>query len=458
MKILILGAGQVGSTIAENLVSENNDVTLVDQDPQRLEVLQARLDVRTVVGNAAHPSVLEAADAENTDLLLALTRNDETNLVACSIAKSRYSIPWRIARIRASDYVIHHHPNILDLFTVDHAICPEQIITNHLQALFDYPGSLQVVPFAKGEVLLVACRTNLGGSMIGQKILSLDDQFSHIDCHVVAVYHRQSLLIPTEHTLLQEGDEVFFLAHKDDVNEIVGTLRQAEKKYKHVMIAGGGNIGYRLAKSLEQQHIQVKLIEQQAARCQWLLQSLDHTMVFHGEATDETLLEQEQISSMDVFCALTNDDEDNIMSGLLAKQYGAKKVVAIINRSRYAELLQGDRIDVVISPHLATIGEILEYIRMGDVQSVHALRRGEAEAIEVILHGDKDHSKLIGRSIVSINLPQACFIAGVVRDQKFLLPHARLVLESGDHVIFFVSEKRLIRYVEKLVQVDAHFI
>jgi trk system potassium uptake protein TrkA len=458
MKILILGAGQVGSTIAENLVSENNDITLVDEDFEQLKALQDRLDVRTILGNAAHPSVLKDADAENTDLLLALTRDDETNLVACSIAKLHYNIPTRIARIRSSDYVLEHHSNILNLFSVNHAICPEQIITNQLQDLFKHPGSLQIVHFADGEVLLVASRVQSTAKMAGKTLSKLKELIPKVNHRIVAIYHKHTLIIPDENTLIQEGDELFFLAHKKDVDQIVSLLRKHEKQLKHVMIAGGGNIGFRLAKSLEEQNIEVKLIEKKHERCEWLVQNLDNTMVFCGESTDEALLEQEQIGSIDVFCALTNDDEDNIMSSLLAKQYGAKKVVSIINRSRYAELLQGDKIDVVISPHLSTIGEILEYIRPGDVQSVHALRRGEAEAIEVILHGDKQHSKLIGCSIKDITLPQGCFIVGVIRDQKFLMPTPSIVLQSKDHLIFFISQKQLIRHVEKLIQVDAQFL
>ena len=465
MKILILGAGQVGSNLAEHLVREGNDITVVDIDADKLAALQDRFDLRTVLGQASHPTVMRQAGAEDTDMLVAVTLNDETNIVACKLAGSLFHIPAKIARIRSLDYM--RYPELFgpENFGVDHVIAPEQEITNYLRRLIDYPEALQVVDFAEGRIRLVAVKAH-GGFMVGHELRHLREHMrlmfrergegDDLDARVAAIYRQDRAIVPAGDTVVQNGDEVFFIAATGHIRAVLKEIRHTDQSVRRVMIAGGGNIGRRLAMNLEQDY-QVKLIDHNKQITSFLAQELKHTLVLTGDATDEDLLTQENIEEMDVFCALTNDDEDNIMASLLAKRLGARKVVALINRSSYVDLLQGGEIDIALSPAQATIGPLLTHIRRGDVAVVHSLRRGAAEALEAVVHGDAKTSRLIGRRIEQIDLPEGVSIAAIARGQKVIIAHHDTVIEAGDHAILFVPNKRLIPKVEKLFQVSLGF-
>ncbi len=461
MKIIILGAGQVGASVAESLCSEANDITIVDTDPVRLKLLQDRLDLRTVVGNAAHPSVLTRAGAHDADLMLAVTRSDETNLVACKLAARIFNTPTRIARIRAPDYLEHREIFEEDSFAVDFTICPEQIITDYIVKLIEFPEALQVLEFAGGKVSLVAVRAVHGGPMVGHELQEIRRHMPNVDTRVVAIFRQDAPIIPEGHTVIEAGDEVFFLAATEHIRGVLRELRRMDKPIRRIMIGGGGNIGTRLAKALEA-HYQVKLIEFNKAHAERLGGELNRTLVLAGDVTDEELLETENIGEMDMFCALTNDDENNIMSSLLAKRMGARKVVALINRKSYVNLLQAGEIDIAISPAQATIGTLLAHVRRGDVVAVHSLRRGAAEALELIAHGDYSSSQVVGRRIEEINLPTGATIAAVVRgtgpDARVIIAHHDTLIEPDDHVIVFVVNKRMLSKVEKLFQVSAGFL
>ncbi len=458
MKILILGGGQVGSTVAENLANDANDITVVDQDEVVLKQLRDRLDIQTLVGNAAHPSVLAAAGADDSDMLLALTRNDETNLVACKLAKDLFNIPTKIARVRAADYMEYGDNKALNYFGVDTSICPEQIVTDNIYQLFEYPGALQVLDFAEGRAQLVVVKALKGGLLVERPLRRIREDLPRAECRISAIYRRDRLIIPDGDTVIEQDDEVFFIASRRFIPAMLRELRKTEKPIKRVMIAGGGNIGFRLASRLENDGYEVKIIENRTPRCEWLTQNLSHTLVLNGEATDEELLEDENIDEMDVFVAITNDDEDNIMSSLLAKRLGARSVIALVNRTSYVDLLQGNRIDIVISPHLSTIGSLLAYIRRGDIEAVHPLRRGAAEAIEAVVHGNRKTSRIVSRRVDELPLPQGCYLSAVVRGEEVLMAHHDLVIESGDHLIIFVSRRRQAKQVEKLLEVKFGFL
>ncbi|MFC3531189.1 Trk system potassium transporter TrkA [Vogesella facilis] len=455
MKILILGGGQVGASVAENLVGEGNDVTLVDQDSNLLKLLQDRLDIRTVQGNAAQPGILQEAGIEEAEMLLALTRNDETNLVACALAAQRYNVPTRIARLRASDYVDGEQP-VMAQFGVEHAICPEQIVTDSLQRVLAYPRALQVLDFAGGLLQLVVTRAEAGGKLLGKPLRQLRADMPDSNCRICAIYRQDKLVHPDGDTVLAADDEVFFIAARADVPAMLGELCAEAKPVRRVMIAGGGNIGYRLARMLSGAY-EVKLIEHGAARARWLAENLPQVLVLHGEATDEGLLEGENVDEMDVFCALTNDDEDNLMSTLLAKRMGTRRVIALVNRASYVDLLEGNRIDIVISPYLSTIGSILAHLRRGDVVAAQPVRRGAAEVMEVVIHGDEKTSSLVGRTLQHITLPRGCSIVAVLRGTQVLMAHHDLQLQANDHVIFFVHGRHKVRQIEKLTQVKLGF-
>jgi trk system potassium uptake protein TrkA len=457
VKIVILGAGQVGGSVAENLVSEQNDLTVVDVDAQRLRALQDRLDLRTVAGSAAHPSVLAEAGAEDADLLIAVTRSDETNLVACKLASQLFNVPRRIARVRATDFLNDEKVLGPEGFEVDLTICPEQVLTDYIVKLVEFPGALQVLDFADGRVSLVAVRAYTGGPLVGHPIKDIRKHIPQVDTRIVAIFRQDKALVPEGGTVIEAGDEVFCLAAARDIRQVMKELRRMDRSVKRVMVAGGGNIGVRLARALEADY-SVRVVEHNKQRCELIAARLEKALVLNGDATDEELLEEENIAEMDLFVAVTNDDENNIMSSLLAKRMGARRVVALINRRSYVDLVQSAQIDIAISPAQATIGKLLAHVRRGDVVAVHSLRRGAAEALEAVVHGDRDSCRVTGRRIAEIELPPGTLIGAVVRGEEVLMAHHDTEILARDHVIVFVSDKKTLPRVEKLFQVSAGFL
>ena len=457
MKILILGAGQVGGTLAENLASENFDITVVDTNGDRLRELRDRLDIQTIEGMASRPDVLRAAGAQDADMLVAVTNSDEVNMVACQVSFSLFKTPTKIARIRASAYTTQAG----GLFSKEHMpidvlINPEQVVTEHIERLIQFPGALQVLDFAQGRAQLVAVKAYEDGPLVGQALATLREHVPGVDTRVAAIFRRDRAIMPQGDTVIEADDEVFFIAAKRDITAVMSELRGLEAPYKRIIIAGGGHIGERLAKVTAKGH-HVKIIEYDASRAMALADALDGAVVIQGDATDGDLLMNENIESTDVFCALTNDDEANIMSSMLAKRLGARKVMTLISKPAYVDLVQGGVIDVAISPQQATISELLAYVRRGDVARVHSLRRGAAEAMEAIAHGDSHSSKVVGRRLDEIRLPPGASIGALVRGDDVLIAHDSVVVESDDHVLLFLTDKRHVRAVENLFQVGLNF-
>jgi trk system potassium uptake protein TrkA len=457
MKIIILGAGQVGSSVAANLSSEANDITVVDTDAKQLQALRDRLDIRTELGCASHPEVLRRAGAEDADLILAVTNSDETNMVACQVAYSLFHTPTKIARVRAAEYL--NYPELFnqESLPIDVLISPEQVITDYMERLIQYPGALQVLDFAEGKVRLVGVKAYYGGSLVGHELRTLKDHIPGIETRVAAIFRRGRAILPEGDTIIEADDEVFFIAARKNIRTVMSELRRLDKPYKRVMVAGGGNIGTRLAKALENNY-QVKLIDHNPTRSRAISEQLERTIVLMGDAADEELLLEENIENTDVFCAVTNDDEANILSAMLAKRLGAKMVMALINRAAYVDLVESGEIDIAVSPHQATIGGLLAHVRRGDVVVVHSLRRGAAEAIEAVAHGDRRTSSVVGRAIEEIKLPKGATIGAVVRGDDVIIAHHNTVIEAGDHVILFLVDKRRIGEVERLFQVGVTFL
>ncbi len=457
MKIIILGAGQVGSSVAANLAGEANDITVVDNDPRRLQELQVRFDLRTVQGHASHPEVLQRAGAADADIILAVTNSDETNMVACQVASTLFNTPTKIARVRQQEYLSSPQLFGPKAFPVDMLISPEQLVTNYVQHLIEYPGALQVLDFAAGRVQLVAVRAYYGGPLVGRELYELREHMPGVETRVVAIYRRGQSVIPQGVTVIEADDEVFFIAATKHCRAVMSELRRLDQPYKRIMIAGGGNIGKRLATALEKNY-QVKLIEHNKNRARAISEELHGTTVLEGDATDEELLQEEGIEDIDVFCALTNDDEDNILSAMLAKRMGARKVMALINRASYVDLMESGSIDIAISPQQTMIGSLLAHVRRGDVAVVHSLRRGAAEAIEAVAHGDRQSSKVVGRSIEDFKLPVGTTIGAIVRGDEVLIAHHDTIIQSEDHVIMFLVDKKRISEIERLFQVGVTFI
>ena len=457
MNILILGAGQVGASLAEALVSEANDITLVDLDAAALGQLADRLDVRTVTGNAAFPSVLAEAGVETADLIVAVTQSDQSNLVACKLAHSRFGVPTRIARLRSPDFL---DPVLLstDNFAVDFALCPEQEISDYIGKLVEYPEALQVVEFAEGRLTMVGLRAYEGGLLVGKPIRAMRGHLpSGVDARIAAIFRDTRAINIDGDTVVQAGDEVFLLAATEHIRTVLKELRRMQKPVRKVMIAGAGNVGARVAGRLEGR-CEVKVIESRPARAALVAGWLHRTLVLTGEATDETLLAREDIGSMDMFLALTNDDENNIMAASLAKRLGCRRVLALINREAYADMVQGGPIDIGLSPAQVSIGGLLPHVRQADVARVHSLRRGAAEALELVVRGERGSSRVVGRRIEELPEIHGASIAAVVRGERVIIPHHDTLIEAGDHVVVFCTRKRYIASVEKLFQPAASLL
>ncbi len=459
MKIIILGASQVGRSMAEVLVGEGNDVTLVDINSDLLSQLQNRLDIRTVVGHAAYPSVLENAGAADADLVLAVTDSDEVNMTACQISDTQFNTPTKIARIRSTEYL--KHPELFDTengIKIDVVISPEEILTNHISRLIEYPGSLQVLDFADGLVQLVGMKMFSDSPLIGKRIGDMGKHLKGCNTRIAAIYRKGNVITPKSSTVFQADDEVFFVAARKDIPKIMNMMRDKQIKVRRVILAGGGNIGTRLARKLENKGLSVKVIERDPEHAREIADKLDRAVVLNGDAADVELLQQENISGTDVFCAITESDETNILSAMVAKQVGAQRVMALVNRSVYLNRLEHKDINVIISPKVATTGSILAHIRRGDVAAVHSLRLGKAEAIEAIAHGDKDSSKVVGLNVRDIPLPPGTGIGAIVRGKDVIMPTQDVIIEPEDHVILFMVDKQYINDVEKLFQVDVTFL
>ena len=484
MKIIILGAGRIGESVAGTLVSERNDITVIDTDPKRLRELEDRFELRGVVGNGIEPEVLAEAGARDADMLIACAALDETNLVCCKVAHQMFNIPTRIARVRSSGF---QGDSVLvgkDGFAVDRVICPEESLTRYIGKLVEYPEALQVREFAGGLACLVSVRAVAGAPLVRHTIAELRECVPDADMRIVAIYRRlenqpDRFIVCDGPTRIEPGDEVFVLSAREHLPAVLAALHRYDKterqQVERIMIAGGGRVGLRLARQLMEsgRKLQLKVLERDHDRCVALASELpSNVLVLQGDATDEDLLEDEGIEQIDLFLALTSDDEDNIMSSLLAKRMGASRVLALINRRSYAELMHGTQIDIALSPAQTMLGELLAYVRQGDVQAVHSLRRGVAEALEIVARGDRKTSRVVGRTIDEITLPKGAQFGLIMRGlpeadaplaaeppvpPEVIVPRGDTVIRSNDHVVIFIPRKRLVRDVEKLFRVSATF-
>jgi trk system potassium uptake protein TrkA len=455
MKIIIIGAGQVGGTLAENLVGERNDITLIDTNAETLHELQDKMDLQVVIGNGCHPDILKQAGAEDAELVIAVSSDDATNMLACQICYSLFNTANKIARIRSSQ-ILRYQKELFQSknIPVDHVIAPEQLVTRDIARLIDYPGALQVLEFAQGKVSLVAVKAYYGGLLVGHALSTLREHIPNVDTRVAAIYRNGKPIRPLGTTVIEADDEVFFIAATIHIRAVMNELQKLEASYKRIMIAGGGNIGAGLAKILEKNH-QVKLIERSPKRAEYLASELNDTLVFIGDSSDQELLLEEHIDQFDVFIAVTNDDEANIMSSLLAKRLGVRKAMVLIQRTAYIDLVHGSEIDIAVSPQHATISALLTHVRRGSIDNVYSLRGGAAEAIEIIAKGDEKSSKVVGKKIQTIKLPPGTTIGAIVRQDEVLIAHSDTKIMSEDHVILFLVNKRYIYDVEKLFHVDA---
>lgn len=455
MKIIILGAGQVGGSLAETLVLENHDVTVVDIHAERLQEFSEKLDIRTIVGRCSYPTVLRMAGAESADMIIAVTDSDEVNMVACQVAYSLFSIPKKIARIRSQHYFIRKELFSADNLPIDVFISPENIITNSIIDSISCLEAYQTCSFANGRMKLLLVQCHEDGLAIGNSVADINTKMTN-KAKILAIYRNDKLHALSDSTEIQVDDMVCFVALKDSISNAVTLFRKPTGECHRVMIAGGGNIGGSLAEKLQNDY-QVKLIDHNRARCEGLAEKLNKVTVLCAEASDEELLINESIEHTDIYIAVTNDDEANILAAIQAKNMGARTRMALINRSAYVYLIEGNTIQHIISPQYLTVGSILTHVRQGDVVNVNALMRGRAEALEVVAHGDENSSMIVGRTVAAIKWPQNVFLFGIKRGDDCFIPDEKTIIDKEDHLMLAIFDKKNIQALEKLLQVSAHF-
>jgi len=447
MKVLILGAGRVGGSLATALVNNNYDVSIVDHDKSILAALEDKLDILTVEGHASHPLSIKKAGADDSTTVIAVTSNDEVNLIACQIAKNNFNVKKTICRLSEETY-----SEDLSLFgneIIDIVISPEKEVMNHLKELIQHPGTEQIEKFADGMVNLVSVKAKKKGKLVGRELKGIKEDMPNADAFVASIYRKGKPFIPSGETIIKEGDEVYFVSSASNIDQIVNEFRDKVDVYSRVMIIGGGKIGYSLAKELENDY-KVKLVDSNKQKCKELSKNLDKTIVLSGSATDEDLLKSENISNIDIFCALTDDDETNLMSSLLAKKMGAKKTMIILNNPSYLGLVPGF-IDIYIAPYRLTVSSVLQDLRESDVtQDVLLKMDTGAEAIEGVVHANEFTSNLFGKSVKEIPLPEGASIGAVVRHGELVMPDSNVELCLNDHLIIFLANKDMVSDVEVL--------
>ena len=451
MKILILGAGVTGSSVAAALASEENDIVVIDFKQELLDALKERFDIATVLGNAAHPSVLEQAGVYHTDMVIAVTDSDETNMLACMIINTLYSRPKTIARVRAIEYL--KNPKLFgpNGIPVDIVISPEQIVMESIRNLIEFPGVLHISDFAGGLVRLFSVKVGAEGILTGKKIKTLKERLSDGKTRVVAIFRQGNPICVSGEATIETDDEVFLVAPRQEVRKVLKELNKLEAPLKHIIIAGGGHVGKRLALALEDNH-QVKIIEKDSQRAHKIANDLAKTVVLLGDCADESLLLSESIESADLFCAITDNDGVNIISASLAKSLGARKTICLLNHTSYTKLLPGTGVDVTVLPNQETLGSILKHVRRGDVVQVTSLCGGAAEAIEAIAHDNNDDDSVVGRRVDTINFPEGIVIGALIRNNEVISIHHDTVFKEDDHVVMFAMDKKLVSNIEKIFQ------
>lgn len=457
MKVVVCGAGQVGSNIARHLALENNDVTVVDRSPDLIRKIGDTLDVKGVVGHASLPDVLERAGLADADLLIAVTYSDEVNMVACQVAHSLFAVPTKIARVRQQGYLT---PLWFNLFSRDHLpidfiISPEMEVAKAINRRLRVPGAFEMIPLVDDKVKLLGVRCADDCPLVNTPLRQLTQLFPDLNIVVIGMMRENKAIIPTSDDQMLPGDEVYFVVDSDQVNRAMTAFGHEETEARRVLIFGGGNIGLFLAQEIEREHewVKTKIIESNRERAELIAGLLDKTMVLQGDVLDPDLLQEANVESTETVVALTNDDETNILASLLAKRHGSKRAITLINKSTYEPLINSLGIDAVVSPRNITVSTILQHVRRGRIHSVHTLREGfgeliEAEALET--------SEMVGKPLREVNLPSGVILGAIVRDGVMICPTGSTVVQTKDRIVLFAAADS-IRKVEQMFSVQLEY-
>lgn len=457
MKVIVCGAGQVGFHIARQLADENNDVTVIDQSEDQIRRVSDTLDVQAMVGFASHPDVLERAAAGDTDMIIAVTQADEVNMVACQVAHSLFNVPTKIARVRHQSYL---DPIWADLFSRDHLpidviISPEIEVARAISRRLQVPGAFDSIPLADGKVRVIGVRCNADCPVINTPLRQLTGIFPDLNIVVVGIIRDDRTIVPSAEDQMLAGDEVYFVADEDHVARAMVVFGHEETLARRVIIAGGGHIGQFLAQVIHEEHpgVTAKVIEADRRQAERAARDLVDTTVLHGDALDPEVLEEANVGVTEAIVAVTNDDETNILASLLAKRYGCKRALTLINNMNYAPLITTLGVDAVVSPRAITVSTILQHVRRGRIRAVHTLHEGFGEIMEAEI---LDTSRLLGLAIRDSELPHGTLVGAIVRGDEVIIPRADTRFRANDRVVMFVSAQA-IKDVEKLFAVRLEF-
>jgi len=457
MKVIVCGAGQVGSNIARHLSEENNDVTVVDHDPERIRRVADTLDVQAIGGFASYPDVLEQAGGSAADMLVAVTASDEVNMVACQVGHSLFNVPTKIARIRNQSYL---DPMWADLFSrenlpIDVIISPESEVARAVARRIEVPGAVDMIGFANDSARLIAVRIGESCPIVNTPLRQLTELFPDLNITVVYIVRGDRGICPTSLDQMRPGDEVYFIADRKHVDRAMDVFGQEVREARRLIIMGGGNIGFLLARQLEEMspNFNTKLIEFDRARAEFVANKLERTIVINGDALDRDILEEANVSNTETAIAVSNTDEVNILASVMAKRYGCHRAIALINTASYAPLMGSLGIDAAVSPREITVSSILQHVRRGRVRSLYTIREGEAEVIEAEA---METSPLVGRPLRDIDLPHGILVGAVVRGKDVLIPRGGTIIKEGDRVIIFALHG-MVKKVEKMFSVALGF-
>ena len=454
MNIIICGAGKVGFSISKQLSSQGHSVTVIDQSPDDIKKINDAQDVKGIVGRASSPSVLENAGAENTDMIIAVTRNDETNMVVCQLASSLFNISKKIARIRTKDFLegkwnkLYNKSNI----PIDVIISPEKEVAKSLFRRLEAPGALDNVPFASNKVKMLEIAIEKTCPIINLPLKKLTEKFPNFKANIVGLVRKEKFQFLKKEDKLLEGDSVYLVVRSEQLNEILKAFGHEEKISKKILIIGGGNIGLHLAKMLEEnfEDSRVKIIEKNKNRAEEIAAELTSSIVINGDALDEEILKEANLEDSETVLALTNDDENNIMACVLAEKTGQKKrTIAIVNKSNYSLLQSSLNIDDLVDPRMTTVSRIMEHVHKGTIGTVYSLLDGEFEFIEAKI---LEKSELLNKKIKESNLPEEIRIGAIVRDKEVIIPRSSFVFEKDDLVIL-LSKRDKLKEVEDLFSI-----
>ena len=458
MKVIICGAGEVGKTLAQHLLKENNDITIIDQSEENLKEIKEHLDVNTYVGFGSQPSILDKAGAKNAEMLIAVTQSDEVNMIACEVANSQFNIPLKVARIRDQHYLDPNYESLFskDQISVDLIISPETEVAEAIRRRLIAPGAFEIIPFSDKKIVLLGIKIEKDCPHINKQITKIQDNLNELKMSFLSIFRKEKIIIPDENEKIKLGDSVYVIADTNNLHKVMGFFGHQETKANSVVIVGGGNIGVSLAKKLEESKFgaNTKLIELNKERAESISAELNDTLVLNGSSLDLEILQEAKISDTETIISVTNQDEVNILTSLLAKKQGCKKAISLANDTTYRSILEPLGIDDVLSPQAITVSRILSYIRKGNIRQVYSLREGEGEVIEA---DAVEASSLVNKKISDLKLPTGIKIGAVLKnDNEVHISNPNLEINNGDRIILF-SLSKMIKKVENLLSVRFRF-